>query len=597
MTTTPSSAPTTVTKGGAWLIEDVTTESTFTPERMTSEHLLIGKTAEKFTAEVIQQTSQLETKDWNLARQMLKRSGDLGLLGTDVPETYGGLELDKVSSAIIAGRLGQAGSFSSAFGAHTGLAILPIQMFGTDAQKQKYLPGLVSGETVGAYCLSETASGSDALAAKTLAVRQADGGFVLTGEKMWITNGGFADLYIVFAKVDGTHFTAFIVERSFEGVTSGKEERKMGLHGSSTTPVFFQDVRVPAGNLLGEIGKGHKVAFNVLNYGRFKLGASTIGGAQTAIRESARYAKARQQFGQPIASFGAIRHKLGEMTVRAYAIESMVFRTAGLIDAAIEQDENQRDRSKDVAVLRALEEYAIESSILKVACSETLQYILDENIQIHGGNGFVKDYPAERYYRDSRVNRIFEGTNEINRLLIPSMLIKRALKDELPLIEAAKKLEGEIMTPAIEASHEKDVLEVNAASVTMFKKVSLAVIAVALRKYGEKLHTQQEILSLTSDILIDTYGADSAITRAMAATEIGIPNKHLQVDAAACFVNDAAMRIEIAARSALAAMTEGDTLRTHLIALRRLLKVTPVNAVAIRRRLADATVERSAYLF
>ena len=590
--TTTATAPT-MAKGGAWLLGETPLEAVFTPERMTDEHRLINQTAEEFTRDVVQQNDQLEAKDWDLARQMLRRSGELGLLGTDVPDAYGGLELDKVSSAIIASRLGQSGSFSSAFGAHTGLAILPIRMFGTDAQKQKYLPRLVTGETVGAYCLSETGSGSDALGAKTHAARQEDGSFVLNGEKMWITNGGFADLYIVFAKVDGEHFTAFIVERAFDGVSSGKEEHKMGLLGSSTTPVILQDVRVPAGNLLGEIGKGHKVAFNVLNYGRFKLGASTVGGAQTGIGESARYAATRHQFGQAIANFGAIKHKLGEMVVREYAVETMVFRTAGLIDGALEDAESGDDR----AVLAALEEYAIESSILKVAGSETLHFILDENVQIHGGNGFVKDYPAERHYRDSRVNRIFEGTNEINRLLIPGMLIKRALKGDLTLLAAAKKLQDEIMTPSPTVPPGDGLLEAQLASVGMFKKVALAVLGLALQTYGDKLSDQQEVLSLTADILIDTYAAESATLRARAASEGGITGAELQVEAARAHVNDAAMRIDTAARSALAAMADGDTLRTHLAALRRLLKVTPINTVAIRRRLADAAVERGGYIF
>ena len=328
----------TTQRGGSWLLEDSPQNETFTPERMTEEQRLIDQTAREFvTNEVVEHNAQLETQDWDLARRLLERCGDLGLLGTDVPETYGGISLDKVSSAIIASRLGQSGSFSTTFGAQTGLAILPIRTFGTEDQKQRYLPKLVTGEWVGAYCLSESGSGSDALGAKTRAVRLEDGSYSLTGEKMWISNGGFADLYVVFAKVDGEQFTAFLVERGFEGVSSGAEEHKMGLAGSSTTPVILQDARVPAENLLGVIGQGHKVAFNVLNYGRFKLGAATVGSAQMAIGEAARYATQRQQFNQPIANFGAIKHKLGEMTIRAYAIESMVFRTAGLIDASLNE--------------------------------------------------------------------------------------------------------------------------------------------------------------------------------------------------------------------------------------------------------------------
>ena len=584
----------TVQKGGAWLLEDSPLGGVFTPERMTEEQRLVDRTAQEFVAnEVVDSIEQLETKDWDLARRLLRRCGELGLLGTDVPEEFGGIPMDKVTSAVIASRLGHSGSFSTAFGAQTGLAILPIRAFGTESQKTKYLPKLVSGEWVGAYCLSESGSGSDALGAKAKAVRQEDGSFVLNGEKMWITNGGFADVYIVFAKVDGEQFTAFIVERNFDGVSSGAEEHKMGLLGSSTTPVILQDANVPAENLLGEIGKGHKVAFNVLNYGRFKLGASTVGGTRGAIGEAARYAAQRHQFGQPIASFGAIKHKLGEMTVRAYAIESMVFRTAGLIDASLEGQE----ATDDGALLAALEEYAIESSIVKVAGSEALHYILDENVQIHGGNGFVKDYPAERHYRDSRVNRIFEGTNEINRLLIPGMLVKRALKGDLPLVEAAKRLQDEIMTPAPSKPDGDGPLAQQQSAVTMFKKVGLAVLGLALQTYGAKLSEQQEVLSFTTDILIDTFATESAVDRALQAADAGERSAALQADAARALVNDAAMRIEGAARSALAAMADGDTLRTHLAALRRLLKVTPVNVVAIRRRLADETVERAGYIF
>ena len=584
----------TVQRGGAWLLEDTPLGGVFTPERMTEEQRLVDRTAQEFVAnEVVDSIEQLETKDWDLARQLLRRCGELGLLGTDVPEEFGGIPMDKVTSAVIASRLGHSGSFSTAFGAQTGLAILPIRAFGTDNQKTKYLPKLVSGEWVGAYCLSESGSGSDALGAKARAVRQEDGSFVLNGEKMWITNGGFADVYIVFAKVDGEQFTAFIVERNFDGVSSGAEEHKMGLLGSSTTPVILQDAKVPAENLLGEIGKGHKVVFNVLNYGRFKLGASTVGGTRGAIGEAARYAAQRHQFGQPIASFGAIKHKLGEMTVRAYAIESMVFRTAGLIDASLEGQE----ATDDGALLAALEEYPIESSIVKVAGSEALHYILDENVQIHGGNGFVKDYPAERHYRDSRVNRIFEGTNEINRLLIPGMLVKRALKGGLPLVEAAKRLQDEIMTPAPSKPDGDGPLARQQSAVTMFKKVGLAVLGLALQTYGAKLSEQQEVLSFTADILIDTFATESAVQRALQATDAGERSAALQADGARALVNDAAMRIEGAARSAIAAMAEGDTLRTHLAALRRLLKVAPVNVVAIRRRLADETVERAGYIF
>jgi len=584
----------TTQKGGAWLLEDTPLETVFTPARMTEEHRLIDQTAREFvTNEVVANNDRLETKDWDFARQLLLRAGELGLLGTDVPEAYGGLQLDKVSSAIIASRLGQSGSFSSAFGAQTGLVVMPIRTFGTEEQKQRYLPKLVNGESVGAYCLSESGSGSDALGAKTRAARQDDGSYVLNGEKMWITNGGFADVFVVFAKVDGEHFTAFIVERSFDGVSSGQEEHKMGLLGSSTTPVILQDVRVPAENLLGDVGKGHKVAFSVLNYGRFKLGASTVGSCQSGLGESARYAAERHQFGQPIANFGAIKHKLGEMVTRTYAIESMVFRTAGLLDTMLGDEES----IDDAALLAALDEYAIESSILKVTGSEYLHYILDENVQIHGGNGFVRDYPAERHYRDSRVNRIFEGTNEINRLLIPGMLVKRRLQGVLPLVGAAKKLHDEVLSPSPRPQLADGPLAQQAATVGMLKRVGLATLGLAMQTYGEKLSDEQEVLSFVSDILMDTFASESVVLRAQNAADGAESTAELQGDAASTFVNDAAARVDVSARTALAAMAEGDTLRTHLAAVRRLLKVMPVNTVKLRRRLADRAVQQAGYIF
>jgi alkylation response protein AidB-like acyl-CoA dehydrogenase len=586
-------------RGGAWLIEETDPSSVMTPEKVSDEHRLIGQTAAEFMeGEVWPVRERLEqTKDWSINRELIRKCGALGLLGTNVSETYGGVDLDKISTLIVSEQASRYASFGATFGAQANLTILPIYMFGTPAQKQKYLPGLISGELVGAYCLSESGSGSDALGAKAKAVRQADGSFALSGEKMWITNGGFADVFIVFAKVDGDLFTAFIVERAWPGVTSGKEEHKLGLHGSSTTPVILQDVAVPADAVLGEIGKGHKVAFNVLNFGRFKLGAMCSGGARACIGESAKYAATRKQFGVAIGTFGAIRHKLGEMTARQYALESMMYRTAGLIDARIAATPDRR-ADDGTPMLQALEEFSVEASIAKVLGSEVLDFIIDENLQIHGGNGFVKDYPAEAHYRDSRVNRIFEGTNEINRLLIPGMLMKKAIKGELALIPAAKKLQDEILSPSMSLFDDDDrPLAAERRASEAFKKVVLMVAGTAMQTYGQEIEREQEVLSAMADLVIDACAAESAVLRAVDAADRKLNDAALHADAASVVVHEAAGRVELNARGALAAMAEGDVLRTQLAALRRLLRITPVNTVAMRRRLADATLQKGAYLF
>jgi alkylation response protein AidB-like acyl-CoA dehydrogenase len=583
-----------VRKGGSWVLDEADASELFTPEKMTDEHRLMAQTTDEFVgSEVLPHINRLEQKDWQLARTMVRRCGELGLFGANVPEGYGGLDLDKASAVIIVEQIAQSASFATTFGAQANLCILPLVMFGTPEQKEKYLPRLVSGEMVGAYALSESGSGSDALAARTRAMRQPDGSWVLNGEKMWITNGGFADVIIVFAKVDGEHFTAFIVEKSFPGVSAGKEEHKMGLHGSSTTPIILQDAKVPAENVLGEIGKGHKVALNTLNYGRFSLGAMCSGGSRAAIGDATKYAAQRKQFGQPIGSFGAIKHKLGEMIARAYAVESLTYRTAGLVDAALEG--TKRDGE---ALAGVLEEYAVEASIAKVIGTEVLDYILDENVQIHGGNGFVSDYGAERFYRDARVNRIFEGTNEINRMLIPGMLIRRALKGELPLIQAAMRLQEELLSASAggRTLDEGGPLDEELRAVAAFKKVALMIVGTAMQTYGEKLTDQQELLGYAADIFIDTYASESATLRARQAASSGHAQAALHEAAARTFVNDAAQRIEMAARSALAAMADGDTLRTLLAALRRVLKVQPVNTVALRRRLADSALASGGYM-
>ncbi|MEO5896204.1 MAG: acyl-CoA dehydrogenase family protein [Vicinamibacterales bacterium] len=548
-------------RGASWLFEKVSARAVFTPEQLSDEHRLIRQTADEFMAnEVLPGIDRLDKKDWSFARQLVVKSAELGLLGTDVPEEYGGLAMDKVSSLIVGEAVGRLASFATTFGAQTGLTITPLLCFGTPEQKQKYLPRLVSGEILGAYALSESGSGSDALGARARATRNPDGSFTLTGEKMWITNGGFADVFIVFAKVDGDAFTAFIVERAFGGVVSGAEEHKMGLHGSSTTSLLLQDTPVPAENVLGDIGKGHKVAFNVLNYGRFKLAAMCSGDARFIIGEAAKYASQRRQFGRPIGEFGAVRHKLSEMTVRQYAVESMLFRMAGSLDAALD------GRHDSASMLSALEAHAIEASIVKVAGSEMLDYVVDENVQIHGGNGFVRDYPAERHYRDARVNRIFEGTNEINRLLIPGMLLRRR-----------PELDADVDAPG--------------TPLGAIKSTALAILAGAASTYGKALSEQQEVLSLAADILIDAYAADSVVTRASAS---GDP---LHTAAAAIYVNDACARVEVAARTALAAMLGERDLQTATSQLRESFNLPVLNAIPLRNQIAAAVLSRGTYPF
>jgi alkylation response protein AidB-like acyl-CoA dehydrogenase len=591
--------------GADWLIQDTAPADVFTPERLSDEHRLIAQTAAEFVAnEVAPALAELENKNWKVARDLVARAGALGLIGVDVPEDVGGVGLDKAASVVVGEAIGEAASFATTFGAQTGLSIIPILCFGTKAQQENYLPRIVSGEIIGAYCLSESGSGSDALSARARAVRQADGSWMLSGEKMWITNGGFADVFIVFAKVDGEHFSAFIVERAFPGVASGKEEHKMGLRGSSTTPVVLQDAKVPADNLLGEVGKGHKIAFNVLNYGRLKLAAMCTGGARGTIGEAAGYAASRRQFDQPIAAFGAIRHKLAEMTIRLYAVESMLFRTTGLIDQKIEAlragapSGAGTTTTEGAAVAAALEEYALEASVLKVSSSEMVDFVVDENVQIHGGNGYVADYPAERRYRDARVNRIFEGTNEINRMLVPGILIKRGLKGTLPLIPAAKAVRDELLAVAPpEASGTGDPLGAEKRIAQSLRKTVLVALGLSMETWGEALQNEQEALMSLSDLVIEAFAAESAALRAAQAAGASHPLAGLHADAASVIAHDAGLRAEAIARTLLGSMLTGDALRTSLAGLRRVLKVPAVNTVAARRRIADAVSARRAYPF
>src|SRR5947207_5342369 len=583
-----------IVKGGSFLIEESTPDSIFTPGDFNEEHRMIADTTRQFMdAEVLPRIGELENKDWKLARELVKQAADLGLVGASIPEEYGGLGLDQTSGALIAENIGRSASFATTLGAQSGIGLLPIVYFGTEAAKQKYLPRIAAGELVTAYALTEAGSGSDAMAAKATAKLSADGAhYVLNGEKMFITNGGFADIYVVFAKVDGDKFTAFIVERQ-EGCRPGAEEHKMGIKGSSTTPLILADAQAPMENLLGEIGKGHKIAFNILNIGRFKLGAMCLGGMKLAIHEATRYANERQQFGKSISSFGAIKGKLGEMAIRTWVGESMIYRTLGMIEAAIS------DTTDPDAKLRAIEEYSAECSIIKVALSEYCNYLADEMVQIYGGYGYSADYPAERAYRDSRINRIFEGTNEINRMLIPGRLMKSALTGSLALLPAAQGLMDEILSPSLGSLEEDEgLLAAEQKLAKNAKKVALMTLGTAAQKYMLKLAEQQEILMGVADIIIDTYAMESAILRTlkMAASK-GEHADTPYLDMTRAFCNDAVERIEAHARNTLAAMGEGDELRTLLAALRRFTKMTPINTVAVRQRIANAMIEANRYVY
>ena len=590
-TTTP-----TAIRGGSFLIEDRSPDEIFIPEEFSDEQRQIGQTTREFIAnEVLPQAEELEQHKEGLTQSLLRKAGELGLLGGEIPEAYEGLGLDKISTTIIAEKIAGYGGFATSFGAQAGIGTLPIVYFGTDAQKKKYLPKLATGELLTSYCLSEAEAGSDALAAKTRADLTPDGKhYSLNGQKMWITNGGFADLFIVFAKVGGEKFSCFIVERNTPGFSTGAEEKKMGIKGSSTVPIFFDNAKVPAENLLHEVGRGHIVAFNILNSGRFKLAASAIGGGKNALAESVRYAKERKAFGQPIANFGLIQHKLAEMSILSYVAESMLYRTAGLIDAALAGVDHA---SGEVAqhAMKALEEYAIECSINKVYASEVLDYIVDEMVQIFGGYGYHEEYPAARAYRDSRINRIFEGTNEINRLLIVDMLFKRAAKGRLPLLSAAKKVASELMSAAPAGLASSEPLAAEVALVAASKKAFLFASGVAAQKYMDKLRDEQEVVGVLADIVMDTYAAESALLRARKIVSQKGTADVLPVVMTQVFVRDALDRVERNARTALAACAAGDTLRSQLALLRRLLKREPVDAIALRRKVARATIEAGRY--
>ena len=583
-------------KGGEFLIAEQTTAEVFIPEDLTDEQRMIGDTTREFVDnEVAPQLPAMEQHAWEVARDLVRKGGDLGLLGATIPEEYGGLGLDQTTGVVVAEMMGRAGGFGTTFGAQTSIGVLPLLYFGSEELKQTWIPKIISGEVVTAYCLSESGSGSDALGAKTIAKLTDDGEhYVLNGEKMWISNGSFADVFIVFAKVDGEKdkFSAFVVERS-ENCRPGTEEHKMGIKSSSTTPLILADAKIPATNLIGNVGDGAKIAFNILNVGRFKLGASVTGGAKLAIHHSVRYANERHQFQKPISSFGAIKHKLAEMAIRTWVAESITYRTVGMIDALI------GDGADNAKKLQSIEEYAVESSINKVACSEALDYVVDEMVQIYGGAGYSADYPAEKAYRDSRINRIFEGTNEINRMLIPGQLMKRAMKGKLGLLQAATALQDEILNPQMSFDEDTTLLAAETKLSANAKKIALMVLGTAAQKYMMDLANQQEVLLNCADIIMDAYQMESAILRAKkVAAQGGDDIAGRQIDMAAVFCNDAIQRIEMKARNTLAAIAEGDEGRTLLVALKRFTKNnSPINSIAARQRIADVLIGANTYAF
>ena len=583
--------------GGSFLIEEHATEQVFTPEDLTEEHEQIVRTTEEFAKnEILPNVEKIEHKEFAVTRALIRKACEIGIANVDIPEQYGGSDMDKISSALINEHISVSGSFSVSFGGHVGIGTLPIVYFGTPEQKKKYLPKLATGELIAAYALSEGTSASDAMNARTRAVLSPDGKeWILNGEKMWITNGGFADVFIIFAKVDGEKFSAFIVERTFPGFQSGAEEKKMGIRGSSTTPIIFNDCHVPKENLLGEIGKGHVIAFNTLNIGRFKLGAGVIGGARNSLNHSIGYAKQRKAFGKPLTDFGMIKEKLANMAVGVYTGESMSYRTVGMIDAAMSGiDKNASDAYKQIA--KEIEEYAVECSILKVYGSEMLDYVVDETVQIYGGYGFVEEYPAERSYRDSRVNRIFEGTNEINRMIITGWLLKRAMKGQLALMPAIKKLTDEIMSGAT-AEPLEGPLAAERTLVGNAKKAGLMLAGAAAQKYMMDLENQQEILAAVADMVIEGFAMDSTVLRTRKLIERQGEAKS-QLAVAMCQVSLAHSmdKVEAAARKVVAAVAEGDMLRTQLVILRRLFKYEPYNVIALTQQIANRVVEAGKYV-
>ncbi|WAA11917.1 acyl-CoA dehydrogenase family protein [Fervidibacillus halotolerans] len=586
-----------VIKGGSFLIEDIGPDQVFTPEDFTEEHLMIAKTTEDYVEkEVLPVLDKLENHEFEYSVNLLKKAGELGLLSTDIPEDYGGLGLDKITSALIAEKMSKAGGFSISHGAHVGIGSLPIVLFGTEEQKKKYLPELATGEKIAAYALTEPGSGSDALGAKTVAkLNEAKTHYILNGEKQWITNAGFADVFIVYAKVDGEKFTAFIVERDFPGVSTGAEEKKMGIKSSSTRTLILEDAEVPVENVLGEIGRGHVIAFNILNIGRYKLGVGAVGGAKSAFEITVKYAKERQQFQTPIAEFNLTKEKFGTLASKIYATESSVYRTVGLFDERMGNlSEEEAKDGKNIA--QSIAEYAIECSLNKVFATETLDHVVDEGVQIHGGYGFMQEYEIERAYRDSRINRIFEGTNEINRLLVPGMYVRKAMKGELPLFEKAQNLQEELMMFMPEIPGDEP-LELQKYLVKNAKKIALMVAGLAVQKYGKELEKEQEVLVNIADIVSNIYAMESAVLRTeKAMNRVGVEKSKQKLLYTEIFCQEAFNQIEQDAKETLIAVEEGDTLMMMLSALRKLTRYNPINVIQKKREAANAIIAAEKYI-
>jgi alkylation response protein AidB-like acyl-CoA dehydrogenase len=585
-------------KGGEFLITDALPEDVFTPEDFTNEQRLIGKSAEEFgLGELAPIRDELAELNGELLTSLLRKAGELGLLSTDMPEIYGGSELDKVSSVLVTERINQGiGGFLLAYGVQTGIGSLPIVFFGSPEQKKRYLPKLATGEMIGAYALTEPAHGSDALTAETTAVLSDDGKYyILNGQKQFISNAGFCDLILTYAQVDGTKFTGFIVERKWDGVSVDEEEVKMGMHGGSTRSVIFQDVKVPVENVLGEIGRGHIVALNTLNIGRYKLGAATVGVAKFLLADAIKYAKTRIQFGRPLSDFGLIKQKIAEMVIKIYVNESLGYRIAGLLDLLLEGiDPSKEDAGQKTG--EALRKYALECSVNKVFGSEVLDYVVDECVQIMGGYGYIQDNMIESGYRDSRINRIWEGTNEINRLLIVDRLMKAAMKGELPLIDVIKKVTGELMSFRPSLSEEEGVLEKEKKMVSMAKKIGLLAAGAATQKYMEKLAGEQEVVALMADIIIEIFAMESALLRALKKfKKEGEEKAAIHIAATQVFINDSFPKVDLMARQIFATVSEGEELRTQLMALKKLARYTPVNTVALRRKIADSVIPVARY--